>query len=200
MRKLLLATGNKGKIPGLKIGLGDIPFEILTLNDVQMPAGFEVEEPGSTYEAHAAIKAIIYGKHADMVTVADDSGLEIDALDGWPGVHTANCFEGTKAERIAQLLEKMKDIPEGKRTARYRDVIAMYDPANDRVRFAEATTEGSIAFESRGENGFGFDQVFISDDLGKAFGESTVEEIDSVSHRGRALRKAREILIKEFNS
>jgi len=198
MRELLLATANKGKIPGLMAGLRDIPFKILTLNDVKMPEGFEVEEPGSTYEAHAAIKAIIYGKHAGMITVADDSGLEVDAMSGEPGVHTAHYFHGTKQERIDALLERLKDVPESKRTARYRDVIAIYDPRNDKVRFAEATTEGRVALKPSGENGFGFDQVFLSDDLGKTFGESTVEEVDRVSHRGRALAKAREILLAEF--
>jgi XTP/dITP diphosphohydrolase len=198
MRKLLLASANKGKIPGLKMGLGDIPFEIVTLNEVKMPDGFEVEEPGSTYEAHAAIKAIIYGKHSNLVTVADDSGIEIDALNGEPGVHTAHYFEGTKEERIAALLEKLKNVPESKRSARYRDVIAVYDPVNDKVRFAEATTEGRIAEASHGENGFGYDQVFFSNDLGKTFGEATIEETNRVSHRGRALAKAREILLAEF--
>ncbi len=92
----------------------------------------------------------------------------------------------------------MNDVPAEKRTCRYRDVIAMYDPVNDKVRFAHGVTEGVLATEPLGEGGFGFDQVFISSDLGKAFGESTVEEIDSVSHRGRALRKAKEILMTEF--
>lgn len=198
MRKLLLATANKGKIPGLKIGLGEIPFEIVTLNEIKMPTGFEVEEPGSTYEAHAAIKAIIYGKHSNHVTVADDSGIEIDALNGEPGVHTAHYFQGTKEERIAALLEKLKNVPESKRSARYRDVIAIYDPVNDKVRFAEATTEGRISEAPHGENGFGYDQVFFSHDLGKTFGEATIEETNRVSHRGRALAKAREILLAEF--
>src|SRR5665213_2252153 len=194
MRELLLATTNKGKIPGLMAGLYDIPFKILSLNEVKMPENFEVEEPGTTYEAHAAIKAIIYGKRANMLTIADDSGLEIDALDGGPGVHTKDYFNGTKEERIHRLLEEMKDVPEGKRAARYRDVIALYDPTNEKIRFAEATTDGYIASAPLGDNGFGFDQIFFSTDLGKTFGQSTVEETDSVSHRGRALRKARETI------
>jgi XTP/dITP diphosphohydrolase len=198
MRELLLATGNKGKIPALVAGLRDVPFKIVTLNDIQMPEGFTVEEPGSTYEAHAAIKAIMYGKHSHMLCVADDSGLEVDALPGELGVHTAHYFSGTKAERIAQLLKKLENVPDSQRTARYRVVIALYDPKNDKVRFAEATTEGRVAPEPRGENGFGYDQVFLSFDLGKTFGESTIEELDRVSHRGRALKKAREILLKEF--
>lgn len=198
MRELLLATANKGKIPGLKAGLGNVPFNILTLNDVTIPENLNVEEPGSTYEAHAAIKAMIYGKHSNLLCLADDSGLEVDALQGEPGVHTAHYFEGTKEQRIAALLKKLKEVPLEKRTARYRDVIAIYDPTNDKIRFSEAITEGYVAVEPKGHNGFGFDQVFFSNDLGKTFGEATIEETDMVSHRGRALRKAKQILLAEF--
>ena len=198
MRELLIATGNKGKIPQLIQGLKGAPFIFKTLNDVELPAGFEVEEPGTTYEAHAIIKAFIYGKHTNMLALADDSGLELDAFPDAMGVHTANHFSGTRAERVAQLLEMMKDVPAEKRTCRYRDVIALYDPKNDKVRFAHGVTEGVLATQPLGENGFGFDQLFISNDLGRAFGESSIDEIDSVSHRGRALKKAKEILIAEF--
>jgi len=108
-----------------------------------------------------------------MLSLADDSGLEIQALDGEPGVHTAVYFPGKRDEQIAQLLEKMKDIPDGSRQAQYRSVIAMYDPMNDRVRFAEGITRGVITREMHGNNGFGFDPVFLSDDLGKTFGGIT---------------------------
>ena len=198
MRELLIATGNKGKIPQLIEGVKGAPFIFRTLNDVQLPAGFEVEEPGTTYEAHAIIKAFIYGKHTNMLALADDSGLELDAFPEKMGVHTANYFSGTRTEKITQLLEMMKDVPADKRTCRYRDVIAIYDPKNDKVRFAHGVTEGVLATEPLGDGGFGFDQLFISKDLGRAFGESSTAEIDKVSHRGRALKKAKEILISEF--
>lgn len=198
MRELLIATGNKGKIPGLLEGLKGAPFVFKTLNDISVPSGLDVEEPGTTYEAHAIIKAFVYAKHTGMLSLADDSGLELDAFPDKMGVQTAYAFEGNRAERVAQLLEMMKDVPAEKRTCRYRDVIAMYDPSNDRVRFAYGVTEGVLATEPCGEGGFGYDQIFISNDLGRAFGECTVEEVDSVSHRGRALKKAKEILITEF--
>jgi XTP/dITP diphosphohydrolase len=198
MRELLLATGNKGKIPGLMEGLKGAPFTFKTLNDFPELAGLDVEEPGTTYEAHAIIKAFVYGKHTNLLAVADDSGLELDAFPEAMGVQTAHYFEGTRAEKVAQLLALMKDVPTEKRTCRYRDVIAMYDPTTDKVRFAYGVTEGVLATEPLGDGGFGFDQLFISNDLGRAFGEMTVGEIDSVSHRGRALRKAREILAAEF--
>lgn len=198
MRDLLLATANKGKIPGLMEGLKGAPFVIKTLNDFTLPDGLDVEEPGTTYEAHAIIKAFVYGKHTGLLSVADDSGLELDAFPEAMGVQTAHYFAGTREEKVAQLLDLMKDIPAAKRTCRYRDVIAMYDPTNDKVRFAYGVTEGVHATEPHGEGGFGFDQLFISNDLGKAFGVMTDAEIDSVSHRGRALRKAKEILLAEF--
>ncbi len=198
MRELLIATGNKGKIPGLLEGLKGAPFVFRTLNDVVMPEGLEVDEPGTTYEAHAIIKALVYGTHAKMLALADDSGLELDAFPDAMGVQTSHYFSGSREEKVAQLLEMMKDVPAEKRTCRYRDVIAMYDPLNDKVRFAYGVTEGLLATEPHGEAGFGYDQVFISNDLGKAFGEMTDAEIDSVSHRGRALKSAKEILIKEF--
>lgn len=198
MKDLLLATANKGKIPQMIDALQGVPFTIKTLNDVAMPEGLDVEEPGNTYESHAIIKAFIYGKHSQMIAVADDSGLELDAFPEAMGVHTAHYFAGTRAEKVSQLLEMMKDVPAAKRTCRYRDVIAMYDPTNDKVRFAYGVTEGVLATEPRGERGFGFDQLFISNDLGKAFGELEDSIINTVSHRGRALKMAKEILLNEF--
>lgn len=198
MRDLLIATANQGKIPGLLEGLKGAPFVFKTLNDIALPPGLDVEEPGTTYEAHAIIKAFVYGKYANMLALADDSGLELDAFPEAMGVQTAHYFEGSRAEKVAQLLDLMKDVPAEKRTCRYRDVIAIYDPQNDKVRFAHGVTEGVLATEPLGEGGFGFDQLFISNDLGRAFGEMSVEDIDSVSHRGRALKKAKEILITEF--
>jgi XTP/dITP diphosphohydrolase len=198
MGALLLATGNAGKIPGLLAGLGEIPFTIVSLNDVTLPDSFIVEETGSTYESNALIKAFMYGKHAGLLTLADDSGLEVDALGGEPGVHTAHYFSGTRDERIQQLLDKLAGMPMEKRTARYRCVIALYDPKNDKVRFAEGASEGKIALEPHGTHGFGYDPVFLSDDLGKTFGDSSLEDVTGVSHRGRALVKAREILKTEY--
>jgi non-canonical purine NTP pyrophosphatase (RdgB/HAM1 family) len=198
MRDLLLATANKGKIPQLLAGLNGVPFNIKSLNDVLLPSNLVVEEPGSTYEAHAIIKAFVYGKHANMLALADDSGMEIDAFPDAMGVHTAHYFTGTRAENVANLLEMMKDVPHEQRTCRYRAVIAIYDPVNDNVRFAEGVTEGYVTTESKGDGGFGYDQIFFSADAQKTFGEMEHHEIDKVSHRGRALKAAREILVKEF--
>lgn len=198
MRELLIATRNQKKMPGLIEGLKGVPFKIISLNDTSLPADFTVEEPGSTYEAHAAIKAFTYGKRANILTLAEDSGIEVEALGGWPGVHSATFLPGTDRDRLNALLEKMKDIPEGKRQALYRSTIAIYDPQSDKIRFAEGITRGSILKESRGDDEFGYNPVFFSDDLLKCFGEVPFEEKYAVSHRKRALDRAREALLKEF--
>src|SRR3989344_1102065 len=198
MRELLIATRNKKKMPGLLAGLGDVAFKIVSLNDLDIPKDFTVDEPGSTYEAHAAIKAFTYGKRSDMLALADDSGIEIDELGGWPGVHSATYMQGTDADRMRGLLEKMKNIPEGKRGAQYRAVIAVYDPVNDKVRFAEGITRGSILMTPEGTNDFGYNPIFFSDDLQESFGVASFERQVPISHRTRALAKAREILLNEF--
>lgn len=198
MRDLLVATRNAKKMPGLIVGLGDVPFRVVSLNDTALPKDFSVEEPGSTYEAHAAIKAFTYGKRTGLLTLADDSGIEVDALSGWPGVHSATYMAGSDADRMHGLLEKMKDIPEGKRGAQYRAVIALYDPINDKIRFAEGITRGSILTQPEGDNDFGYNPIFFSDDLQQSFGVAPFEVQVSVSHRTRALKKAREILVTEF--
>ena len=198
MRKLLIATRNEKKMPGLLAGLKDIPFRVISLNDTYIPENFTVEEPGSTYEAHAAIKAFTYGKRAGMLTLAEDSGIEVDALGGWPGVYSATHKEGSDADRMMELLAKLKGVPESERGAQYRSTIAIYDPVNDKVRFAEGTTRGRITTEPHGDDDFGYNPVFFSDDLQQIFGEATFEEKVRVSHRTRAVQKAREVLLKEF--
>lgn len=198
MRELLVATRNQKKMPGLLAGLEGVPFKIVSLNDVNLPKDFTVEEPGSTYEAHAAIKAFTYGKRSGILTLAEDSGIEVDELGGWPGVHSATYMKGTDADRMNGLLERMKDIPEEKRGAQYRATVSIYDPVNDKVRFAEGITRGRILAAPSGDDDFGYNPVFFSDDLQKCFGEATFKEKLSVSHRTRAVAKAREILLNEF--
>jgi XTP/dITP diphosphohydrolase len=198
MRELLIATRNQKKMPGLLAALGKVPFKVMSLADTDLPRDFCAEEPGSTYEAHAAIKAFTYGKHANMLTLADDSGLEVDALAGWPGVHSATWKDGSDADRLEGLLERMSDIPEDKRTARYRSVVALYDPVNDKVRFAEGVCKGKILTAPIGDNAFGYNRIFFSTDLSESFGTASFEDQVRVSHRTRSVQKAREILINEF--
>lgn len=197
MRELLIATGNKSKLPGLRIGLAGLPFEILTLNDIDKHG--EVEESAETIEGNAIIKAMTYAIRSQKLTLADDSGLEVDALDGRPGVRSARYVPGIDSDRYQKVLDEMKDVPDEKRTARFVSVIAICDPQKDyKVSTSRGTCEGRIIHEPKGTHGFGYDPIFYANVLKKTFAESPIEELAPVSHRGNAMAKAREALLKEF--
>ncbi|HWO07689.1 MAG TPA: RdgB/HAM1 family non-canonical purine NTP pyrophosphatase [Candidatus Paceibacterota bacterium] len=199
MRQLLIATRSKGKFPEIVAGLKDLPLEFLNLNDVPgLPKDFAVEEPATTFEGNALIKAMTLGRKTNLLTLADDSGLEIDALGGRPGVYSARYASGDDKNRYTKVLSELADVPEEKRTARFRAVIAVFDPESDKVRTCEGVCEGSITTEPRGADGFGYDPIFLNDELGKTLAELTLEEKNSISHRGKALRAAREIMVKDF--
>ena len=200
MRKLLIATHNKGKFPEIVKELEGISYEIINLNSVDvLPEGEEVEEPAMTFEGNAIIKAMTIGKWTNMLTLAEDAGLEVDALNGRPGVRTARYALGTDEDKYNKLLEELKNVPKEKRNARFKAIIAIYDPINDKIRTCEGVYEGLISSQPKGKNGFGFDPIFFNIELNKTNAEMTIEEKNSVSHRGKALRLARDILIKEFS-
>lgn len=198
MKKLLIATRSKGKFPEIVAELKDLPLEFLNLNTADLPPNFEIEEPALTFEGNAIIKAMTLGKKTGLLTLAEDSGLQVDALDGRPGVYSARYAPGTDADRNAKLLAELENVPEDKRTARLRIVVAIYDPTNDKVRTCEGVYEGTITFEPKGEHGFGYDPIFFDPKFDKTYAELTLEEKNSVSHRGKALRKAKEVLQNEF--
>ncbi|MDO8575756.1 MAG: RdgB/HAM1 family non-canonical purine NTP pyrophosphatase [bacterium] len=199
MRELLIATRNEGKMPEIRHALEGVPFHIIDINDLPKLQGFEVEEGGATFEENAILKAREYGNRAGMLTLADDSGIEVDALGGEPGVASARYAQGSDADRNKKLLDVMKDVPDEKRTARMVSTIAIYDPASGTTRTCEAAVYGRIMREPRGERLFGYDPVFFYDEAGKTGGQMTIEEKDRYSHRGKALAKARDILIAEFS-
>lgn len=198
MRELLIATRNEGKMPEIRHALEGAPFHIIDINDLPKLEGFDVEESGSTFAENAIIKAKEYGDRAGMLTLADDSGIEVDALHGEPGVKSARYADGTDADRNKKLLEVMHDVPEEKRTARMVSVIAIYDPKTGDIRTCEKGVTGRITREPRGPRSFGYDPIFLYDGTEKTGGEMTVQEKDGYSHRGKALAKAREILVAEF--
>lgn len=199
MKQLLIATRNQGKFPEIVALLKDIPFEFVSLNDLPgLSPEYEVEEPAMTFEGNAIIKAMTIGKKTGLLTLAEDAGLEVDALNGRPGVYTARYAPGTDEDRYRKLLDELKDIPGEKRTARFRAVVGIYDPSTDRVRTCEGVYEGKISEHPIGENGFGYDPIFYNEGLRKTNAQMTMEEKNSVSHRGQALRKASEILRKDF--
>lgn len=197
MKQLLIASANPHKITEIKTILRGIPYEMKDYTDVGMTE--DVEETGVSYEENARIKAKTAGNTFTMLTLADDSGLEADALFGRPGIHSARYAQGGAKGLINTLLTELSGVPDEKRTARYRSVVVLYDPQTRQSHAFEAVCEGKIITEERGTGGFGYDPIFYSFDLGKTFGEATEKEKQAVSHRARALQECREYLLKVSN-
>jgi XTP/dITP diphosphohydrolase len=193
--KLLLATNNTGKVKEYRSLLQGIPFELVTPKE--MGILMDVEETGTTYEENARLKACALAEESGLLTLADDSGIEVDALAGEPGVMSARYAgeNASDAERVNYLLAKMKDIPKEKRTARFRCVIAIAQP-DGQVEFCYGECNGVITFESQGTKGFGYDPVFFFPERGKTMAELPFEIKNQISHRGHAAQKARLILQK----
>ena len=187
--KLLVATGNPGKLKELAGLFAAVPFELVSLSDVGIDE--EVPETGETFEDNAVLKAVGYAAMSGMWTVADDSGLEVDALGGEPGVRSARyAGEGaTDAQRIALLLQNLDNVPEDRRQARFRCVMALGRPDRASELFRGAC-HGTIVRSPRGSRGFGYDPIFLVPELGRTMAELADEEKSRVSHRGIAARKA----------
>ena len=193
--KLLLATTNRGKAQEYKALLSGVPYEIITM--AEQGLYLEVEETGATFEENARLKAETLASESGLLSLADDSGLEVDALDGEPGVHSSRyAGEGASDEdRYILLLEKLSGVPDGKRTARFRCVIAIAAPGGQ-VELYSGECPGVITGEPRGNNGFGYDPVFFIPELGKTMAELSSAEKNRISHRSQAAEKAREALLK----
>ena len=191
--RLVLATLNRAKARELIALLGEIPYTIVPLVDV--PGATLPEETAETYEGNALLKAQAAVRFDGAVAVADDSGLEVDALSGGPGVRSAR-FGGPgldDAGRVALLLDRLRGVPLERRTARFRCVIAVLDRTGP-ARTVEGVVDGLIVDAPRGTGGFGYDPVFLYPPLGRTFGELSDAVKADVSHRGRAARKARALL------
>lgn len=193
MPKLLLATNNRGKACEYKSLLSGVPFELVTPAEVGIST--EVEEVGRSFEENARLKATTLARESGLLTLADDSGLEVEALGGEPGTLSARYAgeNASDADRMKYLLSKMQNVPEGKRQARFRCVIAIATPEGN-VELCSGECEGFIAFKPKGNQGFGYDPIFYLPELGKTMAELPLEEKNKISHRGRAVEKAREIL------
>jgi XTP/dITP diphosphohydrolase len=189
MPKLLLATTNRGKLREYYQLLKGLPFELVS--PVDEGIDIAVDEEKETFEENARLKAVTYSKFSGLVTLADDSGLEVDALGGGPGIVSAR-FAGEKAsdkDRIEHLLARLKDVTWEKRTARFRCVIAVA-ALRVETELCDGECQGLIAFEPKGESGFGYDPVFYLPEFGKTMAELPLEIKNQVSHRGKAARKA----------
>lgn len=193
MPRLLLATTNHGKAAEYRDLLKGLDLELVTLD--QAGISQEAEENCNTFEGNARSKAEFYAALSGLLTIADDSGLEVDALGGEPGVRSSRYAgdNATDPERVNFLLNKLRDIPRDRRQARFRCVIAIAQTGK-LTQTAEGTCEGFIALESKGDNGFGYDPVFYLPDYNKTIAELPPEIKNRVSHRGRAAAKARLLL------
>jgi len=193
MPRLLLATTNQGKAAEYRDLLNGLDFEIVTLD--QAGISREADESFNTFEENARHKAAFYAELGGLLTLADDSGLEVDALGGEPGVRSSRYAgdNATDADRVDFLLTKLKDIPYQERTARFRCVIAVARPGGQ-IETAEGACDGYIATEPRGHNGFGYDPVFYLPEYGKTIAELPPEIKNRISHRGRAAVKMRRLL------
>ena len=192
MRRLIFATGNAHKMIEIKEILGELPVEILSMKEAGIEA--DIEEIGSTFEENALIIAKEVCKLAGEMVLADDSGLEIDYLNGEPGIYSARYMGEDTSYRIKNknLIDRLEGVPDEKRTARFVCAIAAAFP-DGRSFVVRGTIEGIIGYEERGENGFGYDPIFYLPERGVSTAELPPEEKNSISHRGNALRKMKEL-------
>jgi len=200
MEKLLIASTNKGKIKEVRAQLKNFDFEIIGLDN--FPELMNIEEDGETFAENALKKARVSAQKTNLITLADDSGLEVDYLDGRPGIYSAR-FSGENAtdeENNKKLLKELEGVEKEERTARFRCVMAIYDPRNDFYKTADGSCEGRILKSPRGENGFGYDPLFYVEKKGKTMAELSSEIKNKISHRANALEKMKKIIKEEFCS
>ena len=210
-KTLVIATGNKGKLREYQKLLSELPFNIVSLDDVGI--SLEVEETGNTFSDNAWLKALTYSKLTGMLTLSDDSGLEVDALQGQPGVHSAR-YGGesltSDEERVSLLLKNIESVKWAERTARFKCVIAIAETQKAQFERAEYANQGSsearpiasvvgsisgmIQYEPQGEGGFGYDPVFYLPSIKQTMAEMTLEYKNLISHRSDATRKVIQVL------
>ena len=194
MTRLVIGTGNAKKLIEMRELLDGLDVEVVSAFDVREGI-VSPEETGTTFEANARLKAESFAQQCGALCVADDSGLEVDALDGRPGVYSARFAgeDGNDGANNAKLLEELKDVPEAERGARFRSVIAVAAP-DGTLLVTEGEVRGRILEEARGEAGFGYDPLFFHEPSGKSFAELDRAEKLAISHRGIAMAKLGEAL------
>lgn len=187
--RILVGTKNAGKVRELKKLLADVPVELHSLDEFENIV--EPEETGDTFAENADLKAVYYSEKTGLAALADDSGLEVTALNGAPGVYSARYAgkDSSNAEKIAKLLEDLEKSESEDRSARFVCVISLTNEKGEIIFQAEGVCDGEIANAPRGENGFGYDPVFIPEGFGETFGELSSEVKSDLSHRAKAIRK-----------
>lgn len=195
MKKIIFATGNEGKMKEIRMILGDLGIELLSLKEADIDA--DVKEDGKTFEENAVIKAREIMKLTGEIVMADDSGLEVDALNKEPGIYSARYMGYDTSYHIKNqnIIDRLEGKQGAERSARFVCAIAAAFP-DGRILTARATMEGEIGYEEKGENGFGYDPIFYLPEYGCYSGELPLEEKNKLSHRGKALRLLKEELKK----
>ncbi len=190
---IVLATHNPGKVREFAALLADLPIQVQSLLD--FPAIGSLPEEGDTYAANAISKALAVARATGRVALADDSGLEVDALEGAPGVHSSRWLgdQATDADRNTAVLARLRDVPPERRAARFRAVVAIAFP-DLTVRRFEGVVEGRIADRPAGSQGFGYDPIFLVPEYGRTMAELGAKIKDTISHRARAVQSARAYL------
>jgi len=198
--KLLLATNNKGKLKELRVLFEGVPFDLVS--PAQVGLKLDIDESGKTYAANARVKALAFAKASGLLTLADDSGLEVDALGGAPGVLSSRYAgpDASDSQRVAFLLSKIEDVPWEKRTAAFRCVMAIAAPSGE-IQTSSGNCKGIITLFPQGDNGFGYDPIFYVPKFKKTMAELPPEIKNHISHRAKAALKARKILreLSEIN-
>ena len=193
MKKIIFATTNQGKVREVKMMMEDFGVDFVTMKD----AGIDIDivEDGKTFEENAIIKAKTIMEATGEIALADDSGLEIDALNGEPGIYSSRYLgeDTSYVKKNSVILERLKDVPEEKRSARFVCAVAAAFP-DGQTKVIRGTMEGIIGYEIKGENGFGYDPIFYLPQYGKYSAELSSDEKNAISHRGEALRRIREVL------
>jgi len=188
---LVLASLNPGKLVELRVLLEATGLDLEVAGPADLGLDLDVEETGDAFEANAVLKARAWAAAAGLPALADDSGLEVDALGGAPGIRSARWVPGSDEARVAALLDRLSGVPDAARTARYRAVVALARPGTAEVATSAGTVEGRIARAPRGRGGFGYDPVFLVEDGGhqgdRTMAELSAAEKDRISHRARAL-------------
>lgn len=194
MRKIVVGTRNSGKVCEIQTALADLPFAVVGLPETDIP---DVEETGTTFQENAILKARHYYQFTGEYCLADDSGLEVDALDGEPGVYSARYagLDATDAANNEKLLTVLKEVPPSGRTARFRSVLVLAGPDGS-LLLVDGVCEGVILDEARGTGGFGYDPLFYMPSQGKTLAEMTIEEKNRISHRGNALKAFKHLLLQ----
>ena len=189
MPKLLIATNNPGKLKEIGEILKNIPYRMITLKEAGITE--DIPETGKTFEENAVQKARYASGKTQLLTLAEDSGLEIDYLKGRPGARSARYVSGSDEDRVNQVLRELNEVPIEKRGAKFVAVVALFDPKTKSIKTFRGESLGRITGKAVGSGGFGYDPVFYNFDLGKTNAEATPEEKNKVSHRSRALQQAR---------